>query len=171
MTEEIWKPVVHPDFGQHYEVSDHGRVRRTTRGIKGPAKPGHILWQRTVASGHKRVLLCNSPARKHFFVHTLVLTAFGGPKPEGTECCHNDNNPANNIPGNLRWGTPSSNRLDRPNRGVKIRGELNRNSKLNADAARAIRADTRLSKAIAADFGISPSTVQRIRRGQIWAHL
>lgn len=171
MTEEIWKPVAHPDFARHYEVSSLGRVRRKTRGIKGPGRPGHILWQRTVRSGHKRVLLCNAPARKHFFVHTLVMEAFVGPKPDGTECCHNDSNPANNVPSNLRWGTPSSNRLDRPNRGVKIRGELNCNSKLSAEAARVIRSDMRLAKEVAADFGISPSTVLRIRHGRLWAHV
>jgi len=166
---EEWRPVADPNYSEHYEVSSHGRVRRTTGG-RGRAKAGHVLWQRTVKSGHKRVLLCNAPAQDYYFVHTLVLEAFVGLQPQGTECCHNDNIPAHNWPSNLRWGTPSSNRMDRPDRGVKIRGEQNCNAKLDADAARSIRVDRRAAKDIAAQFGVSTSTIWRIKSGEVWAH-
>jgi len=163
---EEWRQVADPNYSEHYEVSNQGRVRRTTGG-RGRAKAGHVLWQRTVKSGHKRVLLCNAPAQDYYFVHTLVLEAFVGPQPEGMECCHKDNTPAHNWPGNLRWGTPSSNRLDRPGRGMKIRGERNRKSKLTDEAVAIIRDGGRAAD-LAARFGVHETTIQRARSGSTW---
>jgi hypothetical protein len=45
-------------------------------------------------------------------IHTLVLEAFAGPRPEGMEGCHNDGNPTNNHIDNLRWDTRSANNQD-----------------------------------------------------------
>ena len=42
----------------------------------------------------------------------IVLLALAGPPPAGTECCHNDGNPENNTPENLRWDTKQANSLD-----------------------------------------------------------
>ena len=55
-------------------------------------------------------------------VHILVLTAFRGPKPQGTEACHNNGNPYDNRIDNLRWDTRSSNAKDRSRHLVEKRG-------------------------------------------------
>lgn len=50
--------------------------------------------------------------RKRFLIHTLVLEAFVGPRPEGAVCCHIDGDPTNNHVTNLRWGSYSDNNHD-----------------------------------------------------------
>lgn len=119
MSEE-WRSVV--GFPQ-YEVSNLGRVRsldhtvtyqrreqhsgRTITVTK--RRKGQMLRPGTMASGHQIVVLGRG---NPFCVHKLVLDAFVGPAPAGTECCHHDDNPANNALCNLRWGTRSENMAD-----------------------------------------------------------
>lgn len=115
-THEEWRPVVGVDG---YEVSDQGRVRSldrtldlfiygkwTKRTYKGrvlrPFK-GDAYGHQVVSFGH----------RNRHYVHTIVLTAFVGPRPAGAEACHGDGDPHNNRLENLRWDTASSNQRDR----------------------------------------------------------
>lgn len=46
------------------------------------------------------------------YVHHLVLEAFVGLRPQGTEACHWDGDATNNRLENLRWGTSSDNTAD-----------------------------------------------------------
>lgn len=84
-----------------YSVSDHGNVRndRTDKALTP---------YRADRTGHLRVDL---PSRRPG-VHVLVMEAFGGIQPPGTEVCHDDNDPTNNHVSNLRWDTRSANVLD-----------------------------------------------------------
>lgn len=117
---EVWKDI--PDYEGLYQASNLGKVRslpRTAQYVNKWGKkvqydiPGGV---RTVfthyRSGHLYVGLWKEGKQKHWFVHTLVLSAFVGPCPDGMECLHGDGNPANNRVENLRWGTPSNNTLD-----------------------------------------------------------
>lgn len=116
---ERWLPVV--GFEGSYEVSDLGRVRsldrveiwrRTIRGqyIEGERHfKGKILVPTPKEAGHMHVQLGRN---NRFYVHHLVLTAFVGPAPAGMECLHWDDDPANNVLDNLRWGTRSENLAD-----------------------------------------------------------
>lgn len=45
-------------------------------------------------------------------VHTVVATAFHGPRPPGLQCRHLNDNPRDNRPDNLAWGTPTENMAD-----------------------------------------------------------
>lgn len=64
-------------------------------------------------NGRLRFTLC-APGTKPACLDLgrIVLLAFVGPPPPGTECCHGDGDPTNNRIGNLRWDTSSANRLD-----------------------------------------------------------
>jgi hypothetical protein len=44
-------------------------------------------------------------------------------------------------------------------------------SKLNADLVRAIRADTRRHKDIAADVGVTKGAIQAVKAGDTWRHV
>lgn len=94
---ENWLPVV---GHEGYEVSDHGRVR-------GPR--GRVLkpWRDKTRRG-----LLVSLHNRSLRIHTLVLEAFVGPRPEGMECCHYDDDDTNNHLDNLRWDTSHANTLD-----------------------------------------------------------
>lgn len=114
---ELWRPVEGSDG--RYEVSSLGRVRSNgwtlitshgrTRRIPArvlSGKPNH-------SGGYAQVNLRMPEGVQHVHVHHLVLTAFVGPRPEGAYGCHNNGDPTDNRVENLRWDTPSGNRIDR----------------------------------------------------------
>lgn len=115
---ENWRPVV--GYEGSYEVSDAGRVRSVERRIV--QRNGHPLTVRprvlrqydagTGRTGHRRVRLLQAGKGRSLWVHRLVLLAFVGPPPGGTEACHNDGDPTNNRLENLRWDTRRENALD-----------------------------------------------------------
>lgn len=127
---EQWRAVV--GFEGSYEVSDQGRVRSLDRvlvvahptcGFVQRRVKGRILRPGTTASGHQLVILEGGNGR---YVHSLVLEAFVGPAPAGTECCHNDGTQANNDLSNLRWDTRANNIKDDFRVGVRKRGSVSR---------------------------------------------
>jgi hypothetical protein len=159
---ENWKPVV--GYEGLYEVSNSGRLRNTRTGLdkvytlnKQGNRPFVGLWR------NNRI--------KIFKPHTLVLTAFVGPRPHGMECCHNDGNSWNNRLENLRWDTTRNNQLDRIKHGTSNRGERCAAAKLTEAQVLAIRADTRKQKVIAAEYGVRDSAISRIKSGKRWGHL
>lgn len=112
-----------PDF-PNYEVSDHGTVRnrRTGRVLKqwkvSPAGFPHLTYMKTA--------LWKNNARKHFFVHRLVLMVFFGPGPEGCpDVCHRNHDSHDNRLANLAWGSRLDNVRDAFSReGVEARRDI-----------------------------------------------
>lgn len=114
---EIWKDI--PGFEGLYQVSDQGRVRSVDRKIPAMSRhgtrhlrtyKGKILRPGRLSSGHLSVVLGHGAAG--VTIHSLVMLAFVGPCPAGTEICHNDRNPENNHLSNLRYDTRASNLKD-----------------------------------------------------------
>lgn len=110
-----WLPVV--GWEGLYEVSECGEVRSLSRNFidkNGVSKKysGRVLRQYPNAKGHLKVWLIRDNYRSHPYVHSLVLEAFVGPRPEGQQALHADDIPSNNFVSNLRWGTPSENSYD-----------------------------------------------------------
>lgn len=113
-TQEHWKPVV--GYEGSYEVSDHGRIRSVDRMVRGRygmrrAKAEDLI-PATNRGGYKTICLWIGRKPQKRMVHRLVMAAFVGELPEGTEVCHNDGNPANNRVANLRYDTRSANAQD-----------------------------------------------------------
>ena len=52
-----------------------------------------------------------------------------------------------------------------------VRGEYHSSAKLTEDAVRAIRADTRLQREIAADYGVDQTLISQIKARKLWAHV
>lgn len=103
---ERWRPVL--GWEGLYEVSSEGRVRRLRNGQASNPKrntPG--------AQGYDVVSLSRGGQTYTFTVHTLVLEAFEGPRPEGTEARHLDDNRGNPSLANLEWASPKRNAQDR----------------------------------------------------------
>jgi HNH endonuclease/Helix-turn-helix domain len=97
---------------------------------------------------------------RQFYVHQLVLEAFVGPRPLGTEACHNDGDTANNALINLRWDTSGENKRDEYRHG-------RRRHRLSPDdlaLAVRMRQEGATFNAIALHFGVNPSTVTRSLR-------
>jgi hypothetical protein len=55
--------------------------------------------------------------------------------------------------------------------GVMLQGEANKGAKLKDQDVHAIRADGRSARVIAKDYGVSRSTITRVKRGEGWSHV
>lgn len=158
---ENWKPVV--GFDGLYEVSDLGNVRSMGRLVPYPnSRPRRLVGRtlrpaRNVESGYPFVNLRRNGRQRIVCVHTLVLEAFVGPRPEGMECCHWDGNPENNRLDNLRWDTHIANKADDRRNGVLKRGEQLPQARLTVAKVLEIRiaaASGEKSRFIAARYGV-----------------
>jgi hypothetical protein len=71
----------------------------------------------TDSDGYQVVTLYLNGTRPSRKVHTLVLEAFVGPRPDGMVTRHLDGDPSNNRLSNIAYGTPRENSLDRVRHG------------------------------------------------------
>ena len=174
---ENWKDVV--GFEGIYQVSDHGRVKSLCRMVrsKGGAmrlSRGKILSQGIDSGGYMNVTPYSKGIGKTAKVHSLVLEAFAGPCPLGMECCHRNSVRHDNRFANLRWGTRSSNMLDKELVGTAPIGDSNPKAKLSNVSVLEIcsRLSTGESQMkIADDFGVSEVTISHIACGRTWVHI
>jgi hypothetical protein len=113
---ERWLAI--PGYGGCYEASDRGRIRTLDRLISPGlnrseyVRQGRILSPRQDRGGYRRVKLNYLGIATDRQVAHLVLETFIGPRPEGMQCCHWDDNAANDNLTNLRWDTYEANRQD-----------------------------------------------------------
>ncbi len=155
---EVWKAYIGP-----YEVSDQGRVRhsRTGRILKPCIK--HKRY------GYHEVTLIVEGRRSTRTVHRAVLETFMGLRGEGEVCRHGDGDPANNALSNLSWGTPKQNADDRARHGRTAKGTLLPFAKLTPTLVRQIRRASGRQNDIAAQFGVSISTISHVQNGHCWS--
>lgn len=163
----------------NYRVSDGGRV-------VGPRKE---LVPNASRDGHAvvHVYAGGQYGGRRVAVHTLVLEAFVGPRPEGMEARHLDDDVENNRLDNLAWAAPAEVRCRR-RRGTALDGERNGRNKLTARKVAMLkrvladrpppetrkgkgRADLMSNAALAARLGVCTDTVKDIARGRIWRHV
>ncbi len=113
--------------------------------------------------------------RRAYAVSRLILEAFVGPCPPGMVACHYpDPTPTNCRLNNLRWDTPKANAADAIRQGRNRRGSTHHNAKLTEDTIVKVRALHSVGwpqKAIAAMFGVSPSTMSFALAGKTWYHV
>ena len=164
MTTETWKPVIHD---ADYEVSDRGRVRLSGQkanmplGLRPltPSKAGYVP---LMIAGTKR------------YVHRLVMEAFVGICPPGSECHHLNGNRSDNRLFNLRWVTPTENQRCRIGHGTHSQGRKNVHAKLTDGKVWMIRAmyasGMYLQRELAVVFGSDQPSMSRIILGNAWKH-
>lgn len=110
-----------------YQASSHGRIRSIDRQINVASSASSSGYPRLVRGTVLRVwpdqqgyLQVRLGRNIHGKVHLLVAQAFHGSRPPGAEACHNDGDHLNNRPENIRWDTPSSNKLDTVRHGTHV---------------------------------------------------
>ena len=176
--QELWRPVV--GLEQFYVVSSCGNVKRLAHvnTVVGHPHPNYTtarLPERMLSpvlgkNGYYSVIL----KKKRFYVHTLVLEAFVGPRPLGLIACHGPMGRKVNTPENLCWGTYSKNAGEDMVRDETIkRGEKAPTAKLNTKQVMFIRANAgKYSQYKMAEMlGVARSTVGCVVQGRRWAHL
>lgn len=110
-----WRPVPgHPE----YEISNAGRLRSLDRiDRNGRFRAGRLVRLRRRPT-RIEVVLSRDGMRRYTALSHLVLLAFVGPRPDGSECCHRDGDFTNNSAENLYWGTHSENLYDQVRHGT-----------------------------------------------------
>jgi hypothetical protein len=169
---EVWKAI--PGFEGAYEVSDLGRVRSLDRIVESPAAKrgypkrvrGRILRPQKHSGGYLQVQLHGST----HLIPWLVLEAFVGARPSGMEACHNGGDKSDNRLSELRWDTHVDNCKDRIAHGTAPRGERNGSAVLDTAAVLDIRSGGD-RKALAEQYGVRPTHIDRIRARGRWAHV
>ncbi len=166
-TEEEWKPI--PGFPQ-YEASSFGRIRNV--------RLGRILAGTTTLKGYIQVNVRAERGRKSAAVHRLVALAFIGLPPRRYVCHHINAVKDDNRPQNLVWLSIGQNVRLAHQMGLvpfdHLKGERNPAAKLTDDRVRQMRARGRAgetSVTLAASFGVSIRSVDKVLARQAWRHV
>lgn len=160
---------MHPKYSDYW-ISSHGEVKRVSR-----ASPEKIIKQRLRADGYLDVRIKIEKNRwRSVKVHTLVLEAFIGERPDGMECRHLDGMANNNKLSNLEWATHSKNCLDKRSHGTMIRGSKSKSSKLSEEDVLNIYHlldGGATMTSVAKEYKVDRATISRINSGQKWSYL
>lgn len=103
---------------------------------------------------------------KFLLAHRVVLETASG--ETGAIACHSCNNPSCVNPKHLRWDTQAGNLADRHANGTHPAGAKNPRAKLTQEQVNAIRADNRTRREIAAEYGVSISTITAVKLYNNW---
>lgn len=97
-----------------------------------------------------------------------MCEAFHGPRPEGYDCSHLDDDKDNNRPENLKWETPLENQSRRRGNGIDDRGVLNSRAALDVESLAQVRAwlaEGKTTVWISDSLGVSRSVISRVKNG------
>ena len=173
---ESWRSI--PGFSG-YEASTLGRIRSIDRpDTLGRIAFGRVLSLYVNSRGYVQARVKSDSRKSAHTVaaHLLVALAFLGARPTRHEIAHNDGNPGNNAPMNLRYATHKENEADKIRHGAQFyaHGERNGHAKLDAESVKRIR--TALKHGVPAsslefEYGISQSAVSLIKTRKTWKHI
>ena len=161
--QEVWRPVTFPDFTNYYQVSSLGRIRRINP--TGNNKPHGLLRPKTDKEGRRSVCLYGAVCKKMFFVHSLVATAFIGPRPDGMVINHINFKPSDNRVENLEYTTQRDNIHHSHKHGRMASGFKLPQTRISDQHVREIRelaaAGSLSQSQIATLYGINQTTVSQ----------
>lgn len=157
-----------------YEVSECGDLIRSATGTR---LKGHLD-----SDGYPTYRLRNQYGdRVEIKAHRLVAEAFIGPSPSPThQVAHWDGSRLHCHWKNLHWATSLENHDDRRVHGTGPIGEKNPRAKITEEDVRTIRQRYReqkipgnrnLTRDLASEFELHPSTISGIIRGKTWSHV
>jgi hypothetical protein len=157
--------------GHSQQLRKHGHLTKLNKTPKDRFLDNIIktdyCWQWTgsfVSPGYGRIMVNGKTVKAHRFSYML----YKGEIPDGMLVRHICHNKACVNPEHLLTGTPKENTQDSVCDGRMSHGESHWKAKLTAVDVQAILKDSRIAQSIANDYGISNSTVLRIKRGEIW---
>lgn len=165
-------------YGGRFKISNNGDVKSLERKVKRRSNSFRlqkemIKKKRVTSFGYETVLLSINKKYKHYFVHVLVAKHFISPKPSPNhQVNHVDGNKLNNHVSNLEWVTPGENRKHGFRLGlINQDGEKHPSAKLNNKNVIHILTSKGSSGSLSKKFGVTVSTINRIRAKKSWVHI
>lgn len=176
---EEWRPAPISGYENIYEVSSFGRIRRIVSACGGQFPAGMMLKPFRTPKGYLMVDLRHEGRRFTKQVHSLVLLAFVGIRPDDYEACHYDGVKTNNHLSNLKWGTRLDNAADRIRLGTTTKGRFagsnHWGAKLKEIEVTEIRRlwleKKHTQPELGKQFGVTKCTIQDIVYRKTWKHL
>jgi hypothetical protein len=107
-------------------------------------------------------------AGKPILAHRYAYLLAAGSIPDRYQVLHSCDRPDCQNPAHLSAGTNAENMADRNAKARQARGERNCRAKLTAKDVHAIRQSHESNAALARRFGVSHSSIARIRKFQAW---
>lgn len=138
---EVWTKFDYYGYGDGYEVSNRGRIKKPNYRNTGKDK---ILKLSNDKGGYKKIGLWKDGKMKNVSVHRIVALAFLGSCPDGYTVDHIDFNRANNNISNLRYLPANENDSRKSEEGRKRMSDHAK--KLNADPEFCKKRDELLNK-------------------------
>jgi len=105
---------------------------------------------------------------RNYLVHRRAYIRAHGPLSAGLLVCHHCDTPLCYEVEHLFVGNDKDNAVDCANKDRTTFGTRAPNAKLDDDKVRAIRADPRLQRVIAAEYGVNQSLISRIKSLKNW---
>ena len=164
---EIWKPVT--GYEGLYLVSNQGAVKSLPR----KTTAGKLLKRGLFSGGRWGVVLCKNNIRKPRLVAHLVAEAFLGPS-NGLHVLHKNDVTTDDRVENLYYGTHAQNMQDKVKNGLSHRGSTHHKAKLTEAQVLVIKQRLKAGEnhhALAAEYGVTPNTMQAIKHGTNWGWL
>ena len=151
--------------------AENGAPERFLRNLQGHKGVECVVWPFSVdRHGYGRIG-CKQSLLPTRTAHRLIcIWVHGDPPFPKAEAAHSCGNRRCVNPLHLRWASTLENNRERRVHGTMPMGEANPASKLSRANVAEILASDRSGPELAADFGVTRSTINKIRRGEIWAH-
>ncbi len=175
MKNEEWRDI--PFFEGFYQASSLSRVKSLERTIKNSLGisfllKGTIIKQSLNNRGRRVVYISKNHHNYCFRVHSLVVSAWYGPRPKGMECRHKDGNKLNNRPENLKWGTREENDKDKIEHGQVPHGEGHWSAKFKKETIKKMielyQTGDYFQREIAEMFGTKQPYISQIVNRKSW---
>ncbi len=131
---------------------------------------GCLIWTGHTNNRGYGTIMANGKLQR---THRYAWEQSNGIIPEGMHVLHRCDNPPCCNPYHLFLGTHQDNMDDMIKKGRKNppKGERVNTAKLTETDVIAIRADIRLQKEIAVDYGVGETTIGRLKRRITWKHI
>jgi len=110
---------------------------------------------------------------RNYMAHRLAWAMVHGPIPEGMIVCHQCDNPSCVNVKHLFLGTTQDNVDDKMHKGrhVVTRGSKSHHARLTEAHVAQILEDKRRQREVAAEYGVTQSTIAFIKSGKTWMHV
>lgn len=142
-------------------------IARFHQGYIAVPETGCWLWHKCIGSGKYGHM---SIGKKVLKAHRISYVIHKGNIPEGYDVMHKCDTPMCVNPDHLEAVTTQENVLDciRKGRGNKAAGERNTKAKLTRDQVLEIMKLDWPTKILAERYGVSMSSIRRVKRGSSW---